>query len=329
MIFYHKLDSLTGFKVKAKTTEIVKINGTSALKLNGMIVFPRQNLKDASIEVEMLAKDSCYPGIIFRMRNEKNYELAYAVPHASKQPDALQYDPVFNGSNTWQLFNGEFYQKAALVPTGTWFKLRIDVIADQAAIRLGDQPPLIINHLAHPQKQGQIGLWTFKPAFFRNLRISLPPKTDHPQGASAKAPMGAILDWKLQGGNVLKCEPNGILNLNRYLQLSKKPAKISRRFYLSHSSSVEIGVGFSDLLLLYVDGKEIFSGYNLFKGFKDIPSRGWVVPDQKKLKLPLKSGNHEIAAELKVTEPFGWGLVITLNGKGVQLESLKGTKEIK
>jgi hypothetical protein len=320
---YHKLDSLEGFEVKARTAEITELNGSPVLKLDGMIVFSKQKFSDASIEVEILAQGACYPGIAFRIADDKNYELAYAVPHTSNQVDAIQYDPVFNMSNTWQLHNGEPYQKAAAVPTGEWFSLRIDITGHRAAIWVGDQSPLVIERLSHPPKPGTIGLWTFKPAFFRNLRITAPGEIGNLKGKSAQAPLGAINAWNLHGGGILKCDPTGILNLNRYMEPSKEAVKISRDFRLAASSKVVIGVGFSDILTLFIDGKEIFQGSHVFKGFGDIPSRGWVSPDYKKIELPLKAGSHKISAELKVTEPFGWGLIVTLNSQNLQLQPLE------
>jgi hypothetical protein len=322
-IFHHKLDSLEGFEVKAISSEITKIDGQSVLKLDGMIVLSEHNISDACIEVEILAQESCYPGIAFRIADDKNYELAYAVPHVSGQTDAIQYDPVFNGSNTWQLHNGEPYQKTAEVPTGKWFSLRIEITGDRAAVWVDNQPPLIVEHLAHSQISGSIGLWSYKPVCFRNLKVGAPKEINDLKGKSAEAPLAAILDWKLQDGKILKCEPNGILNLNRYMPPSNKAMKVSRDFHLSAPVKVEIGIGFSDTLKLFIDGEEIFQGENLFKGFKDIPSRGWVSPDYKNIKLQLNPGNHTIEAELRVKEAFGWGLLLTLKGQNLIMQSLE------
>jgi len=322
-IFHHKLDSLEGFEVKARSSEITKIDGQSVLKLDGMIVLHEHNISDARIEVEILAQESCYPGIAFRIADDKNYELAYAVPHVSGQTDAIQYDPVFNGSNTWQLHNGEPYQKTAEVPTGKWFSLRIEITGDRAAIWVDNQPPLIVEHLAHSQKSGSIGLWSYEPACFRNLKVAAPKEINDLKGKSVEAPLGAILDWKLQDGRILKCEPNGILNLNRYMPPSNNAMKVSRDFHLSAPAKVEIGIGFSDTLKLFIDGDEIFQGENLFKGFKDIPSRGWVSPDYKNIELQLNPGNHRIEAELQVKEAFGWGLLLTLKGQNLTMQSLE------
>lgn len=321
-IFYHKLDSLAGFQVKARTAEITEMDGGSVLRLDGMIVLPEQTFSDVAIEVEILAPEACYPGIAFRIADDQNYELAYVVPHASNLPDTIQYDPVFNMSNTWQLYNGGPYQKTSVVPTGQWFPLRIDIKGRRAAVRVGDQPPLIIEGLVHVHQSGAVGLWSYKPAFFRNLKITSAAEIKG-RGRPVKAPRGTVTAWQDQWGRILRCESSGILNLNRYMKPSGEGAKISRSFTLSGPARVVIGVGFSDELTLYVDGKNIFQGTHLFKGFKDIPSRGWVSPGQEKIELLLEAGSHKIEAELKLTEPFGWGLIVTLGGPNLQLPPLE------
>jgi len=88
-LFYHPLDSLTGFDVKARSSEIIEFDGQSILKLDGKIIFSEQIISDASIEVEILARESCYSGIVFRLADDMNYELAYAVPHVSGQAEII------------------------------------------------------------------------------------------------------------------------------------------------------------------------------------------------------------------------------------------------
>ncbi len=316
---FHKLDSLEGLKVMARTAEITPVEDGQALELDGLVLFPGQEHGDVGIEVDILAREACYPGIIFRFADDKNYELAYAVPHATNLPDAIQYDPVFNGGNTWQLYNGPPYQATAAVPTGTWFKLRIDVTGRRAIIRVDGQAPLVVETLAHQHSSGTVGLWTFKPALFRNLRISAPKDITGAKGAHPQIPPGTVTSWQLQDGKILECEPTGILNLNRHMPLSPEAVKISRSFHLPAPAKVHIGFGFSDNLALFIDGKEMFRGSNVFKGFKDLPSRGWVTPDRETLELQLPAGNHRVEVELKAAEPFGWGIILTLNGPGLRL----------
>jgi hypothetical protein len=117
-------DSLTqpkNLRLQARLCEPGECRGRNALKLDGLALLPDLQCGDATVEVDICAEQAAYAGIAFRATDSLNHELAYAVPHCTGLWDALQYDPVFRGSNTWQLYHGEGYQRSAAVPTGTCF----------------------------------------------------------------------------------------------------------------------------------------------------------------------------------------------------------------
>jgi len=126
-LLLHCLDTLDDLEICGAKAQIVKEADGKALELEGMVLISDLELENVGIEVEILAPAPCYSGIVFRFSDSRDFELAYAVPVASDQSDAIQYDPVFNGSNTWQLHTGPAYQKQATIPTGAWFTLRVDV----------------------------------------------------------------------------------------------------------------------------------------------------------------------------------------------------------
>ena len=103
--------------------EAVTWQGHPALRLDGLAVLPGVQLRSGRLEVWIGAEGACYPGLVFRQQDAGNYELAYAQPHTSGLWDTLQYDPVINATNTWQLYHGPAYQQLAEVPTGRWFLL--------------------------------------------------------------------------------------------------------------------------------------------------------------------------------------------------------------
>ncbi len=113
-------------ELRARTAEVALWQGREALRLDGLALIPELRVRDASMEVLVGADGPAFPGIAFRVGDVLNYELAYAVPHASGLWDALQYDPVFHGSNAWQLYYGPAHQQTANVPVREWFRLRID-----------------------------------------------------------------------------------------------------------------------------------------------------------------------------------------------------------
>lgn len=169
--------------IEAAKAEIVTWQGREALRLeNGLALIRNYKIIGASIEVLIGADGSAYSGVAFRLADKLNFELAYAVPHVSGEWDALQYDPVFHGSNTRQLHHGPSYQRAAQVPTGRWFRLRVDFCGNRAAISVDGQLPLVVESLARSAAAGFFGLWSYLPAYFCDLQVSTCSEQDLPCG---------------------------------------------------------------------------------------------------------------------------------------------------
>jgi hypothetical protein len=231
-IYHHPLDNLSTLNIQAQEAQIVTWQGRKPLKLsNGLAVLPFSG-SQYKAEVLIGAESGCYPGIAFHIQDEHNYELVYAQPHTSGQWDAVQYDPVFNGSNTWQLYHGNLYQAAADIPTQQWFKFQIEVDVSTLRVSINDRPQLVVSQLSHPCSSGNIGLWTFLPAFFSDFKVS-PIEENLPAVQKETPPDKAIPFWFLEDFGEVQCEPNGILNLNRYLPFSTGKAHLSRKFVLA------------------------------------------------------------------------------------------------
>jgi len=319
VIASYPLDSVGELVQHPSKAEVVEVAGGPALKLEGLLLVPEIELANLGVEVEIFAEQACYPGIVFRFADPTSFELAYAVPHASGLPDAIQYDPVFGGSNTWQLHSGPAYQQSAEVPTREWFTLRLDVEGERAVVQVGDQPPLVVEHLSHDIRQGSVGLWTFRPAVFRNLRVTAPRSLDGLAGVTREAPPNTITEWHLEGVGAVACEPSGVLNLTRFQAPPPDGVRLSRRFETGAAGEVELGIGFSDTLALRLDGELLFEGSNTFTGFEELADRGWVELRPETVRAHVEAGEHELEASLTMTEPFGWGHIITVTGQDLRL----------
>jgi hypothetical protein len=314
------LTDLRVLSLHASEAEVVPWNGRRALRLvDGLALLPDLRLDDVSIEVWIGVEGPAYPGVAFRVTDVSNYELVYPVPHVSGLWDALQYDPVFHGSNTWQLYHGLSYQAEATVPLNEWFRLRVDVKGNRAAFTVGEQPPLVVGRLAHGKRAGLAGLWTFKPAYFAGLKISECRGLPESRWRAPKAPQGLIEEWFLEGFGVVRCESGGILNVNRYLPVSMEEAVLTRQFESVSEGQVEVGLGFSDQLSLELDGEVIFEGSNTFAGFADYGARGYAYAGMVTVPRTVTGGIHRLSARLRVTELFGWGLILALKGENVRL----------
>ena len=306
--------------------EICTWQGRKALQLSGqgasLVIVPGLCLSQGWIEVDIGSDGAAYPGIAFRVQDGLNYELGYIQPHTSGQWDALQYDPVFHGSNTWQLYYGSEAQKNVDVPVQTWHHLRIEFQGQKARMQVEEQEPLIVSHLAHPHQSGFVGLWTYLPAYFSNLRIGddcMAIHSNADQALKEELPSGMVTGWFLEGFGVVNTERNGILNLNRYLPITEKEVKLIREIEVQEAGEFLFHVGFSDQLTFQVDDEIVFTGENLYQTSPKWEERGYVRPDHP-IVHRLDKGMHRLTAILTAREFFGFGIALNIEGTEYHLK---------
>jgi hypothetical protein len=124
-------------------------------------------------------------------------------------------------------------------------------------------------------------------------------------------------DWFVEGLGVLACEPGSVLNVNRCLSTSEGEVHLTRQFEALSRGELELRLGFSDELSLELDGEVVFEGSNIFAGFADYEARGYAYDAQHAVRKTVSRGMHKLTARLKVTEPFGWGLIVAVKGQDV------------
>ncbi len=59
-------------------------------------------LIDAAIEVDLsVGSERAFHGVVWRARDDENFESFFVRPHQMGNPDAVQYTPVFNDISAW------------------------------------------------------------------------------------------------------------------------------------------------------------------------------------------------------------------------------------
>ncbi|MGE5580312.1 MAG: hypothetical protein ACM3WU_09745 [Bacillota bacterium] len=354
-VYQHDLSDLRWLAVKAEVASPGALKGKKGVRLeNGLLTIPNLDLPSGAIEVEIAAPGPAYPGIAFRILDPLNFDLAYTQPHCSGLWDAIQYDPVFHGSNTWQVFHGEAFQQRASIPTGDWYSFRVEFQGNWARATIDGQPPLVVDGLARAEVPGSVGLWTYLPAYFRNLRvygapmsgsepprIGAPPRSGEPlqlsgptvaaglqsvlvdqaspRAAAPKFPPGTVTEWFAENYGLVEAEQNGILLLNRYFPLTLKEVTLSRRFVLEHDAEMRMAFGFSDDIAILLDGETVFAGSHTYRPTPDRAGRGYVQPGQHKTTKKLPAGAHTVSVKVRNSEPFGWGLAFSMSAEGMEL----------
>ncbi|QGQ98225.1 hypothetical protein EHS13_26730 [Paenibacillus psychroresistens] len=279
------------------------------------------------LEVEIATPHSfAFIGIVFGATDINNYELVYVSPGSDSTAGEIQYDPIMNGSSTWQIYHGPKYQAPAPFFPGEWTKLALVVHSNSVAIYVGDTdvPQLIIPNL-QSGSLGKIGVWGYLPSYLRNFSVEqIQPSifSSSPTDLKQLAEEGFITEWEISqpylknGQSVPKdnwsyaaVEENGTLNLNRPFTSTKDSAvQVQCKFTLAEEKETWLTWGFSDRLKLWVNDIEIYQGEWKW----DPPhSDGRIRFDFASTAVCWNAGLNTIQAEVARDEvAFGWGLSV-------------------
>ena len=163
---------------------------------NGVALLRDSSFGDGTIEFDIaLHGHASFAGLVFRAADGNNAELVYVRPQRSRQWDALQYTPVFDGSEGWQLYSGEGYTAVAELPLNRWVHVRLVVSGYTARLFVDGaaEPQLVVTDLKRPWTRGRVALWgRLGGANFSNVvvtGIQLPA----PDPKAAPAPARGIL----------------------------------------------------------------------------------------------------------------------------------------
>jgi hypothetical protein len=261
-----------------------------------------------------------FAGIAFNAQDERNYELVYLAPIE------IQYDPIWNGSMTWQIYNGPLYQKPLPDMTGAWAKLAVEVHPEGAIVYLNDdpEPQLVLSNLQHGGERGRIGLWSFLPAYASRLTVTeLPPAPLERRATDLQrlAGEGYVVEWRVsspylqdellepdEGWMKATVEENGTLNLNRlYAAQHGATVQVESAFELPEETETILSYGYSDCIRLWINGEEVHEGD---WRWRPPASDGRIVSDFGSASVRWRSGINTIRAELTNCEAFGWGICV-------------------
>jgi sugar lactone lactonase YvrE len=322
----------------AKDAVIVDYLGRKCMM--GHATLKNVQFENGVIEVDVAVDGrATYPGIVFRMADEGNFERVYIRPHrAGRYPDAVQYTPNFNGFEEWQLCNGTGFTAAADIPQNEWVHLKLEVQGTRARVFVGnaDRPTLIVNDLRRGVSKGVIGLVCNrdKRAYFSNFSYRLDDSLDFGAAPLADAPPGIVGEWMIsqpfkmsevdmerspaaQGITDIEwrqvtSEPSGLVDIARYVEKSgAEPPCVFAKTTLSadRAKLQKLRLGYSDIVSVFLNGKMLFGGNSSYR-FRD-PSFLGIVGYFDAVYLPLKKGGNELL--LMVAETFGgWGFMCQL-----------------
>ena len=184
------------------TASVVDYQGRKSILLNGgAAVVNDLVMGDGVIDVDISTPaPRGFFGVQFRIDTSGgNAEWVYLRQHKSKEPDAIQYTPVFNTGLNWQIYNGPGFTGRVEIPKDTWFHLRIELTGAQGKLYLNDTttPILVMDDLKTGIHRGAVALAVLTGAtYFSNFQVRTTPDAKwerHPP----VMPAGTLTHWTL------------------------------------------------------------------------------------------------------------------------------------
>ncbi len=338
------------WEIQATESKVVNHLGRTSLYLKGGAAAVRDSrFTDGVIEFDIaFTGERGFMGAAWRMQDFENYEEFYLRPHQSGNPDANQYQPVFNNVAAWQLYYGESYSAPTRYDNNQWTHIKIVVSGKRAEIYIKDmeRPALFVGELKRETKEGRVGLsaGNFAPAYFSNFAVTpmnaAPPLKGVPKEAATVTPTGTVRAWMVSDAfdrkalegryqltaaedeklnwHKLGVEANGTANLARVQGVAEGRDTVFAKLVIqSDREQVKrFRFGFSDEVKVYLNGRLLYGGSDVYQS-RDYRFLG-TIGLYDELYLPLKRGENEL--RLAVTENFGgWGVT-------AQFENMEGLK---
>ena len=163
------------WQIEAAVAEKQEYLGASALKLQGGgATLNDIDVANAVVEFDIATDgERGFAGLVFRLQDPGNFEHFYIRPHQSGNPDANQYQPVFNGVAAWQLYHGDGFSVPVEYRNNEWMHVKVIFAGDEARVYIdSDEPVLVVNDLKREERGGTIGVQAanFAPVHFANFR---------------------------------------------------------------------------------------------------------------------------------------------------------------
>lgn len=320
-------DDINNFDLGKSGAFVGEMNGSQVLCFKGVHCFPvlhREAIEwdNYVLKAEVACISESYVGLVFGAADSANFNLIYVSADNEWDLPNLQYDPVMNGSSTWQIYHGSNYQALVSVPPENWVTLTLKVQGSQASVYVGNapEPNLVIPYSRFGENsQEKVGVWGTSDSYIRNLtieQIDLNMTIAEKSVQVKQHEKGLITNWMIKKKpesiwNKVQVEENGTLNLNQYYTSEKDEVVLAQSsFYLSEGKETLLKFGFSDHLKLWVNDVEVFEGEWVWITPGTI-SDGRIRLDQSILPITWRSGLNIIRAEItSIEEMYGWGLIL-------------------
>lgn len=330
--------------------EFITHDGRPALKIlakPGQVVLKNTTFSNGTVEFDYIPTDQRFASMYFRYKDGKESEIFYfRTPRAgdSTSIDAIQYSPIIDGVNLWDLMPQ--YQGRARFQNKTWNHVKLVVSGFQLRIFVNDmqQPAMQVPRMEGNTTEGTLafegeaivsnlvirpdqtdGLPVYEgidpvahdPRYLRKWQIaspvSLPKNVDFSMDSAPKA--GTM--WE-----AIWAERGGIVNLTRKFGMSKERRVVWMKVNI-HSKTDQrkkLAMGFSDDVWVFLNGRFLYVDKNTFGAPIMKEPSGRCSIENTALVIPFKAGKNELTVAL-ANDFYGWALIARLEDmEGIMVE---------
>ncbi len=305
--------------------------------MTGFVYLDGVDIESGVVEADLFATGTTsYPGIVFRLQGDDEYEWIYVRPHrAGRYPDAVQYAPTTNGISSWQLCNGEGLTAPVAMAENEWVHLRLEFAGSQARLFVGDDPApaLHVKELRRGTGGGSLGLMcpSDGSAFFSDFSYREDATLTFDDVPPLETPPGTITDWRIspafqmdlvdlelppdqQGVGEFEwldvtSDASGLVDIGLYRgRTGNLPDCVFAATVLvaEDEETMRLELGYSDAVSVFLNERLLFTASNAYRQ-RDPTSLG-IIGYNDALYLPLVEGENDLS--FIVTESFGgWGLM--------------------
>jgi len=311
----------------------------------GLAYLEGLDFENGLIECDLYSPtDRAYLGLVYRMGNFDNFECIYFQPHTSGKWDAIQYDPIFNSSATWQLFSGTDYQGTADIPTQEWFHVKIKVLDDIASVYLNHSTTSSLSvKLKHRIRSGSVGVYSYHPATFKNLKVTKyrASSTLKKETSESLKDKSYLTEWTMSAPykyskshdipsinkgitkwHIIEEENSYLINLNKHFAKTASQNTILAKVIINSTKAQckKLYLGYSDKIRVCLNAEVLFEGDNSYIASDNYTDRGYVLEKHNTIELQLGKGVNELIMEVS-EDKFGWGFIAQLsNLSGITIE---------
>jgi hypothetical protein len=333
------------WEVQAQESRVENYLGREGLFLRGGNAWLKGvDFEDGVIEYDMAAtSETGFHGLRFRAVGRFDSEHVYLRPHLSGLPDAVQYNPIFHGISSWQIYADARYVLPATITPERWVHVRVAVQGQRMEMTI-DGELLVFPDLIRESASGEVALNSSGAGGVRCANVVVRPGADPEfvgtQGAQGVEPEpGTVSVWRVSEPFV-EAEIDGVLELPRSVATTQSWSRLRAgvrgianiaeltgmvdgrntvfaaiALDVETARTVRIKLGFSDRARVFLNGRQLFSAADGFatRDYRFLGTMGLY----DELFLPLEAGSNELW--VAVSETFGgWGISMQLiDGDGV------------